>query len=91
MYVTDLVACCESQGLGNWYFPGGGSGDGGIFQTNRGQNEVRNGQQFYGSVRLWCQYTPQERGLLRCELPDAKNVNQNLYVNICKCPMTFNA
>ena len=91
MCVTDLVACCESQELGNWHFPGGDSGGGGTFQTNRGQNEVRNGQQFYGSVRLWRRYTPRERGLFRCELPDAKNVNQNLYVNICKYLMIFNA
>ena len=87
MCVTDFVACCETLGLGNWYFPGGGvivSGSGGRFQTNRGQN---NGQQFYGSVRLWHRYTPPERGLFHCEIPDANSVNQNLYVNICKFPM----
>ena len=45
MCITDLVACCETQGLGNWYFPGGGvivSGGGNTFQTNRGQNEINN-------------------------------------------------
>ena len=87
MCVTDLVACCETEGLGNWYFPGGGviiSGGGNTFQSNRGQNEVINGQQFYGSVRLWLRYTPPQRGLFRCELPDANGVNQSLYVNICE-------
>ena len=87
MCVTDLVACCETQGLGNWYYPDGNivTGVGSpTFVTNRGQNEAINGQQFYGSVRLWRRYTPTERGLFRCELPDANGVNQNLYVNICE-------
>ena len=93
MCVTDLVACCETQGLGNWYFPNGGlvSDDrtsvGHRFELNRGQHEVINGQQFYGSVRIWRRYTPPERGLFRCELPDAQNINQSLYVNVCEFPM----
>ena len=57
---------------------------GGTFQINRGQNEEINGQLFYGSVRLWRRYTPQERGLFHCELPDANGVNQIHYVNICE-------
>ena len=86
MCVTDLIACCEMEGLGNWHLPADIAG-GGVFRINRGQNEEINGQQFYGSVRLWQRYTPQERGLFRCELPDANGVNQNLYVNICEFPM----
>ena len=87
MCITDRVACCETEGLGNWYFPGGGvivSGGGGTFQTNRGQNEMRNGQQFYGSVRLWWYYTPpnNQRGLFHCELPDSRGDIQALFVNI---------
>ena len=91
MCVTDLIPCCETQGLGDWYYPDG-TRVGLIgryhatFQSNRGQNEVRSGQQFYGSVRLWRRYTPSERGLFRCEVPDANGVNQNLYVNICEFP-----
>ena len=88
MCVTDLVACCETEGLGNWYFPDGNviTSDrlGGTFRANRGDNEVINGQQFYGSVRLWRRYTPPERGRFRCEIPDADNVTQTLYVNICE-------
>ena len=75
--------------FGEWYYPGGGRVTGGsdvTFRTNRGQNEVINGQQFYGSVRLWRRFTPPERGLFRCELPDAENVIRNLYVNICEFP-----
>ena len=85
MCVTDLIACCETEGLGNWHLPANIEG-GGVFRINRDQNEERNGQQFYGSVRLWQRYTPRERGLFRCELPDANGVNQNLYVNICEFP-----
>ena len=88
MCVTDLVDCCETQRLGNWYYPNGriitSRSQGNTFQTNRGQNEIVNNQQFYGSVRLWRRYTPAGRGLFRCELPDAKNVIQTLYVNICE-------
>ena len=90
MCVTDLVACCETQALGDWYYPDGTrvTGlNGRIFRTNRGQNEVRSGLQFYGSVRLWRRYTPPERGIFRCEIPDANGVNQALYVSICEFPL----
>ena len=93
MCVTDLEACCEIQALGNWYYPNGSritlnsKETGHSFKSNRGQNKVINGEQFYGSVRLWRRWTPMERGLFRCELPDADGVNQNLYVSICEFPM----
>ena len=94
MCVTDRVACCESPELGNWYYPNGTRVvlvDDFIarFQSNRGQNEVNGNEQFYGSVRLWQKYTPNERGLFHCELPDAENVIHTLCVNICKFPMIF--
>ena len=42
-----------------------------------------NGEQFYGSVRLYRQWSPAERGRFRCELPSAADLsNQILYVNI---------
>ena len=81
MCVTDLVACCETEGLGNWHLPADIAG-GGAFRINRGQNEEIDGQQFYGSVRLWRRYTPNKRGLFHCELPDVDNNIQKLYVNI---------
>ena len=96
MCVTDLTECCETPALGNWYYPDGSTidqlDDGGIgpkFRSNRGQNEVINGQPFYGSVRLWRRWTPRERGLFRCELPDTNDVNQSLYVNICEFPVIY--
>ena len=89
--VTDLVDCCAAPHTvrGNWFFPDnrivGESGFG--FLANRGPNEVINGQQFNGSVRLFLRFIgAPERGRFRCELPsDADpSVNQILYVNICE-------
>ena len=86
---TDLVDCCDAPHTvhGNWYFPNGDTvTDTGtsVFHSNRGPNEVINGQQFYGSVRIFRRYTPQQRGRFHCELPsDADpSVNQILYANI---------
>ena len=89
--VTDLVDCCESPRArrGDWYYPNGSrvEFDGlplnKVFRANRGQNEVRNGRQFYGSVRLWRRFTPTERGRFRCEIPSAANP-KTLYANICE-------
>ena len=90
--VTDLIDCCESPSTvrGDWYYPDGqrilfdGNPRNLVFRRNRGQNEIINGRQFYGSVRLWRRFSPTERGRFRCELPNAadSSVNQTLYVNI---------
>ena len=91
MCITDLIDCCEIQALGDWYYPNGNivpsDGGGATFRTNRGQNDIINGQQFYGSVRLWRRFTPPERGLFCCELPNANRINQILYVSICEFPL----
>ena len=98
--ITDLVDCCGTESgspvsrteHGDWYFPDGrridfdNSGST-RFLANRGPNEVVNGQQFYGSVRLFRRYSNiPEKGRFRCELPSAADpsVNQILYVNICE-------
>ena len=95
--ITDLVDCCGTEPgspvrteRGDWYLPDGttvGFGSGPRFLVSRGPNEVINGQQFNGSVRLYRRwsYVP-ERGRFRCELPNAADpsVNQILYVNICE-------
>jgi hypothetical protein len=89
--VTDLEDCCDAPHTvrGDWYYPDGStvpSGRGGhAFLRNRGPNEVINGRQFYGSVRLFRQLSnPPERGRFHCELPSAAdpNVTQILYANI---------
>ena len=97
--ITDLVDCCGTESgsplspaqRGNWYFPDGTRvgefGGGTRFLVNRGPNEVINGEQFNGSVRLFRRFSGiTERGHFRCELPSAANpsVNQTLYVNICE-------
>ena len=90
--VTDLVECCESPRRGDWFYPNGsrvefdGNPDNAVFRANRGQKEMRNGRQFYGSVRLWRRYSPTQRGRFRCEIPSAadSNVNQTLYINVCE-------
>ena len=93
--VTDLEDCCDPPHTvrGDWYHPDGsvvrfGTIDGPpAFQSNRDPNEVINGRQFYGSVRLWRRWSrPPGRGRFRCELPSAAdpNVNQTLYANIGK-------
>ena len=92
--VTDLVDCCGTEPgstvrtmHGDWN-PDGvtlGSG-GGQFRVNRGPNEVIDGSQVYGSVRLYRFFTPPQRGRYCCELPNAADpsVNQMLCAIICK-------
>ena len=98
--ITDLVDCCGAESgtvrtqHGNWYFPDGSTVNNFVFgssstqfMVNRGPNEVINGQQFYGSVRLFRRFSSiPQRGRFRCELPNAADpsVNQTLYVNICE-------
>ena len=91
--VTDLVDCCTSPyKRGDWYYPDGRrivfdtNGWNAAFRRNRGRTEIINGQQFYGSVRLFRRWTPTQRGRFRCELPSAADpgVNQILYANICE-------
>ena len=75
---------------GNWYYPDGrrvGEFANVVtrFLVNRGPNEVINGLQIYGSVRLFRRFSSApERGRFHCELPNAAGVNQTLYVNICE-------
>ena len=94
--ITDLRNCCATPRTehGNWYYPSGSrvysvevDRYGPAFLINRGPNEVRNGQQFNGSVRLFRRFSAiPERGRFRCELPSAADpsVDQTLYVNICE-------
>ena len=96
--ITDLVDCCGTESgspvrtmRGNWYFPDGttvGFSSGGTrFLVNRGPNEIIDGQQVYGSVRLFRRFSGvPERGRFSCELPSAADpsINQILYVNICE-------
>ena len=89
--VTDLEDCCRSPRTvrGNWYYSDGSAvvadAGGSTFRRNRGANEVLNGQQFYGSVRLFYRWSnPPGKGRFRCELPSANDpsVNQIVYANV---------
>ena len=88
--VTDLGDCCNYPHTrqGDWYYPNGSivsfDSGGDKFRRNRGANQVINDQQFYGSVRLWHQGNPPERGRFRCELPNSANPfsNRILYAHI---------
>ena len=95
--VTDLVDCCGTESgtvrtvHGDWYLPNGSrvgfdTRFGRGFKANRGPNEVIDGSQVYGSVRLFRSYTPPQRGRYCCELPNAADpsVNQMLCAIICK-------
>ena len=87
--ITDVVDCCGSDlesgtvrtKRGDWYYPNGSRvefGGGTRFLANRGPNEVINGQQFYGSVRLFRRFSGiTERGRFFCELPNATDPSFN--------------
>ena len=101
--MTDLEDCCDAPRSvrGNWYHPDGrtvlsdsiaGPGPA-AFLINRGPNEVIEGRKFYGSVRLFRQWSsPPERGRFRCELPSAADpsINQTLYVSIGEYKLLIN-
>jgi hypothetical protein len=89
--LTDLENCCSNPPRrGSWHYPDGSevtfNAGSNMFRRNRGPNQVLNDQQFYGSVRLFRQGNPTDRGRFRCELPNAANpfVNQIIYANICE-------
>ena len=86
---TDLEACCNAYGqmlpahLGEWYYPNGTAV---VFDAEGGATFRRNRDLM--NVRLWRRNAPTERGRFRCELPNAQNVNQTVYVNICELNYT---
>ena len=84
---TDLEACCNDHlqnlpaPLGEWYYPDGTALP---FDTSPGGGATFRRNRALMNVRLWRRATPTERGRFRCELPNAQNVNQTVYVNICE-------
>ena len=80
--VTDQNACCRPphtgvnmSTIGNWYFPNGSrvvsTGDWWDFHRTRGQSVVRLHRR-RGGVN----------GIYRCEIPDAMNVTQIIYIGV---------
>ena len=81
--MTNLPACCrppytESNGkgsIGNWYFPNGSrvpsSGNQSDFHRTRGQSVVSLHRRRDG-----------KDGVYRCEVPDAMNIIQTIYIGV---------
>ena len=78
--LSDQLACCRppysgQQAIGNWYFPNGtrvpSSGAQWDFHRTRGQMVVSLHRRRGG-----------ENGVYRCEIPDAMNVFQTLYIGL---------
>ena len=80
--MTNQTACCRFSDtgrngsvLGNWFFPNGtrvpSSGDQWDFHRTRSKMMVRMHRRRGG-----------EEGTYRCEIPDAMNVTQNIYIGV---------
>ena len=84
--MTNLITCCRPSDngfvLGNWFFPNGtrvpsdtanvsGTNEQWDFYSSRGQMVVRLNRRRGG-----------EEGIYRCEIPDAMNVNQTIYIGV---------
>ena len=76
--ITFQTACCRpprSGARGNWFFPNGtrvpSSGNQWDFHRTRGQMVVRMHRRRGG-----------EEGIYRCEIPDALNVTQTIYIGV---------
>ena len=76
---TDLTACCRqpyvSIQVGSWFFPNGtrvpSSGSSWDFHRTRGQSAV-----------LLHRRSGGEEGIYSCEIPDAMNVDQTIYIGV---------
>ena len=81
--LTDLTACCRlpytdsigSSALGNWFFPNGtrvpSPGIQWDFLRSRSQSVVRLQRRRGGEEGIYC-----------CEIPDAMNVYQTIYIGV---------
>ena len=78
--VTDQTACCQAgstsgSSLGNWFFPNGtrvpASGNQWDFHRTRGQSVVRLQRRRGG-----------EEGIYSCEISDAMNITQTIYIGV---------
>ena len=78
--VTDLTACCRPpytmSALGNWFFPNGtrvpASGNNWDIYRTRGASEILLHRRRSGGVT----------GIYSCDLPDAMNVHQTIYIGV---------
>ena len=83
--VTNQTACCSSQYTGgptsgNWYFPNG--------TRVPSETSTSSEQLDFYRTRGWMVVRLHRRrggveGIYRCEIPDAMNVTQNIYIGVC--------
>ena len=76
--VTDQTACCRppySNTVGNWFFPNGTRvpSSGVLWDFHRTTDQ---------SVKLLHRRRGGEDGIYRCEIPDAANVTQTIYIGV---------
>ena len=73
--ITNYTACCRSPANGNWFFPNGtrvpNSGNQWDFHRTRGPMVVRLIRRIGGA-----------EGIYHCEIPDAMNVTQTIYIGV---------
>ena len=73
--VTNITACCNQPGNGNWFFPNGtrvpSSGEQWDFHTTKGQMVVRLNRRRVAVD-----------GIYRCEITDPMNVDLTIYVGV---------
>ena len=81
---TDKTDCCNgtmnAAGISNWYFPTGTRVEGTGNSTTPPVNFYRN--RGPSVVRLRRIEAPTVRGRFYCQVPNAKDINQTIYVNI---------
>lgn len=89
---TNKIDCCRNNTLGDWFYPNGTIVESYTDYKSRNISEFFARSRTQSIVRLATGDTPglqvyvgpPERGQFYCKVPDANNVNQTVYVNICK-------
>ena len=89
---TNKRDCCRDEQLGDWFYPSGTTLKSFTVNTDkhvpeffsRGRSQSRVIMVASGTPGLRTFLGPPERGRFHCEVPDANDVNQTVYVNICE-------
>ena len=89
---TNNMDCCRDDQLGDWLYPNGTTLKSFTVNTNkripeffsRRRSQSRVIMIASGTYELRTFLGPPERGRFHCEVPDANDVNQTVYVNICE-------
>lgn len=88
--LTSKQDCCSAAivggdtPLGQWFFPNESVVHSKASNIDAGREHYFFRNRFQSVVRLLQVGRPPERGLFRCEVPNAYDVNQTLYVTIGK-------